>query len=50
MIFFDENIAWVISGKGNKDRPFIIPQKIKKELERECKKENFGCSLGEILI
>lgn len=29
---FDEDIGWVRGGKGNKDRPFIIPQKIKKEL------------------
>lgn len=29
---FDEDIGWVRGGKGNKDRPFIIPQKIKEEL------------------
>ena len=29
---FEENIGWVINGKGGKDRPFIIPSKIKQEL------------------
>lgn len=29
---FEEDIGWVRGGKGNKDRPFIIPQKIKTEL------------------
>lgn len=38
---FEENIGWVRGGKGNKDRPFIIPQKIKKELINLCEKENF---------
>ncbi len=29
---FEENIGWVINGKGGKDRPFIMPEKIKKDL------------------
>lgn len=33
---FEENIGWVRGGKGNKDRPFIIPQKIKQELQEIC--------------
>lgn len=36
---FEENIGWVRGGKGNKDRPFIIPQLIKEELEKSCKQE-----------
>ncbi|MFP4568159.1 MAG: tyrosine-type recombinase/integrase [Candidatus Woesearchaeota archaeon] len=36
---FEENIGWVRGGKGNKDRPFIIPQKIKQELEAACNNE-----------
>lgn len=36
---FEENIGFVRSGKGNKDRLFIIPPKIKKELIELCKKE-----------
>lgn len=38
---FEENIAWVIGGKGNKDRPFIIPQKIKEQLKQRCKEEKY---------
>ena len=38
---FEENIGWVRGGKGNKDRPFIIPQKIKKELRELCEKEKY---------
>jgi len=38
---FEENIGWVIGGKGNKDRPFIIPQKIKQELQEICNDENY---------
>jgi len=38
---FDENIGWVRNGKGAKDRPFIIPQSIKKYLENECEKESY---------
>lgn len=29
---FDENYGWIRQGKGNKDRPFILPQKLKKDL------------------
>ena len=36
---FEENIGWVLGGKGNKDRPFIIPQKIKEELKKRCEEE-----------
>lgn len=38
---FEENIGWVYGGKGNKDRPFIIPQKIKQELQKTCEKETY---------
>lgn len=38
---FEENIGWVRGGKGNKDRPFIIPQKINKELQELCDKEKY---------
>ena len=38
---FAENIGWVRRGKGNKDRPFIIPQKIKQELQELCQKESY---------
>lgn len=36
---FEENIGWVREGKGNKDRPFIIPQSLKEELKRCCEQE-----------
>ena len=36
---FEENIGWVRNGKGNKDRPFIIPQKIKEQLKQQCQEE-----------
>ncbi|MBN1376893.1 tyrosine-type recombinase/integrase [Candidatus Woesearchaeota archaeon] len=36
---FEENIGWVRAGKGNKDRPFIIPQKIKEEIKKLCEQE-----------
>jgi integrase/recombinase XerD len=36
---FKENIGWVRNGKGQKDRPFIIPQSIKEELIDLCLKE-----------
>ena len=36
---FEEDIGWVRKGKGNKDRPFIIPQKIKEQLKKHCKEE-----------
>ena len=32
-IHLDEGIGWVRHGKGNKDRPFIIPECLKKELK-----------------
>ncbi len=38
---FEEDIGWVRGGKGNKDRPFIIPQKIKKGLQHLCEKEKY---------
>lgn len=38
---FEENIGWIKSGKGNKDRPFIIPQKIKEQLKQRCEKEKY---------
>ena len=36
---FEENIGWVRGGKGNKDRPFIVPQKIKNDLMNLCEKK-----------
>ena len=36
---FEENIGWVRGGKGDKDRPFIVPQKIKKDLTDLCERE-----------
>ncbi len=36
---FEENIGWVRGGKGNKDRPFIIPQSLKRELWELCSQE-----------
>lgn len=36
---FEENIGWVRGGKGNKDRPFIIPQVLKEELKKCCEEE-----------
>ncbi|MCK4670605.1 MAG: tyrosine-type recombinase/integrase [Nanoarchaeota archaeon] len=38
---FEENIGWVRSGKGNKDRPFIIPRSLKHELQKRCEHEKF---------
>ena len=38
---FEENIGWVRGGKGNKDRPFIVPQKIKNDLIDLCEKEKY---------
>ena len=38
---FNENIGFVRGGKGNKDRAFIIPQKIKKELQELIKEKNY---------
>jgi integrase/recombinase XerD len=29
---FEQNYGWVRQGKGKKDRPFIVPQKLKEEL------------------
>jgi integrase/recombinase XerD len=43
---FEENIGWVKGGKGNKDRPFIIPFSLKKELEQTCKNANNFIFLG----
>lgn len=43
---FSEDIGWVKGGKGNKDRPFIIPQKIKQELKDMCKKETYWLFKG----
>lgn len=37
---FEHNIGWVKGGKGNKDRPFIIPACLQKELQNVCAKEN----------
>lgn len=36
---FDENVGWVRGGKGNKDRPFIIPASLREELKRRCEQE-----------
>ncbi|MFC2135646.1 tyrosine-type recombinase/integrase [Bacteroidota bacterium] len=33
---FEENIGWVRGGKGNKDRPFILPEKIRFALKKRC--------------
>ena len=33
---FEENIGWVRGGKGNKDRPFIIPVSLKQVLQERC--------------
>lgn len=38
---FEENVGWVKSGKGNKDRPFIIPKKIKQDLMNRCQQEKY---------
>lgn len=43
---FEENIGWIRGGKGNKDRPFIIPQKIKRELQDLCGIETFWLFRG----
>ena len=32
-ILIDEDMGWVRKGKGNKDRPFIIPQSIKEDIK-----------------
>ena len=36
---FEEDIGWIRRGKGNKDRPFIVPQKIMAEcgIPRSCR-------------
>ena len=31
---FDENYGWVRKGKGGKDRPFIVAEKLKQEVQR----------------
>lgn len=38
---FEEDIGWVRGGKGNKDRPFIIPQKIKEQLKEYCEENSY---------
>lgn len=38
---FGEDIGWVRGGKGNKDRPFIIPHKIKEELIKFIENKNY---------
>jgi integrase/recombinase XerD len=42
---FDEGIGWVRGGKGNKDRPFIMPECLRKDLlnivENNKKQESF---------
>ena len=38
---FEEGVGWVRCGKGNKDRPFILPQMIKEELQSRCKTERY---------
>lgn len=43
---FTEDIGWVRSGKGNKDRPFIIPQSVKKDLQELCEKESYWLFKG----
>jgi len=43
---FEENIGWVRAGKGNKDRPFIIPQKIKNDLRKICEENKYWMFLG----
>ena len=39
--FFEEDVGWVRGGKGNKDRPFIIPESLKEELQELCSQETF---------
>jgi len=43
---FEENIGWVRGGKGNKDRPFIIPETIKNDLINMCKNEKYWLFVG----
>ncbi|MBD3259366.1 tyrosine-type recombinase/integrase [Candidatus Woesearchaeota archaeon] len=33
---FEEDVGWVRGGKGNKDRLFIIPVSLKRELQERC--------------
>ncbi|MBW2983172.1 tyrosine-type recombinase/integrase [Candidatus Woesearchaeota archaeon] len=33
---FEEGVGWVRGGKGDKDRPFIIPESLKDELREAC--------------
>jgi len=37
---FDSNFGWVLGGKGNKDRLFIIAQKIKGKLQQYIKEQD----------
>jgi integrase/recombinase XerD len=43
---FKQMVGWVISGKGAKDRPFIIPESIKEDLEEFCKKQQQYLFMG----
>ena len=50
---FEENIGWVREGKGNKDRPFILPQSIKEMLKTYCEKEQtwlFSGRMGALTV
>jgi len=38
---FENLIGWVRQGKGGKDRPFIIPQRLKDDLENAIQKDNY---------
>jgi len=44
---FEENIGWVRGGKGNKDRPFIIPQSLKEELQKLCSQQKSWIFSGQ---
>lgn len=37
---FEQMVGWVIKGKGNKDRPFIIPYCLKLELQELCQQSS----------
>lgn len=40
-ISFEENIGWVRGGKGDKDRPFIIPRSISDDLKACCAEREY---------